>query len=126
VRETVGSAVGYAVARAHCSWQNDRGSGGLRDESAEFVALECVSSIRLRQAPRTGFEFPERPCCVLLLSRLLLSRLLLPGLLLCGLPLSGLLSCLIRHGHFSFFESYCYFFESYCYGRLAIRTSGYF
>ena len=64
--------------------------GGSRcDESPEFVALECVSSLCLRQTPGLGFEVPESPSCVLLLSGL---RTLL-------------LSCLIRHGDFSFFSS---------------------
>jgi hypothetical protein len=92
VRVAVRTAVRYAVAGAHHGC-NGRGGGSRCDESPEFVALECVSSLCLRQTPGLGFEVPESPSCVLLLSGL---RTLL-------------LSCLIRHGDFSFllFESYC-------------------
>ena len=106
MRVAVRTAVRYAVAGAHRG-QNRRGSGSICDESPEFVALECFSSLLLRETPGLRFEVPESPGCVLLLSCLrswLLSCL--RGWLLSRLRPS---SCLIRHGHFSFcFKSWYY------------------
>jgi hypothetical protein len=115
VPEAVATTVRNAVASTYRRCHDRRCRGSRRDQSPELVAFERFSSLLFWKRPGLGFECPELPYCIRLLSRF-------ASLSLCCFPslsLSCFASVFLRHGEFASFENYCRRSSAYAYALLA-------